>query len=303
MIVLLHPNAVRAQPSQPVKQEPWDFGSFILHGKALNYSWTGRGFLSIKAFFQGQAFYTVGDGYHVVNDASYLVLNHEQAYSISIESDTSVESFCLFFAPGFAEEVLHSFIRPTDHLIDEPEKNDSLPIHFFERTYPHDNLLSPTLLRLRTVLTDRRYEQGWLEEQFHEIMQQLLHVHRNVYREVETLPLVRSATREEVYRRLYRARDYAYAMFDQPITLVDMAHVACLSPNYFLRRFKQVFHQTPHQYIITRRLEQAQQLLVKTDCSVTDVCFSIGFESLGSFSRLFRQRTGSSPEAYRRQKR
>jgi AraC-like DNA-binding protein len=82
-----------------------------------------------------------------------------------------------------------------------------------------------------------------------------------------------------------------------------MAAVACLSPNHFLRTFKQLFHQTPHQYLISKRLEEARRLLSLTEMPVTDVCFSVGFESLGSFSWLFRHRTGVSPEAYRRQKR
>ncbi|MBA3357135.1 MAG: helix-turn-helix transcriptional regulator [Pyrinomonadaceae bacterium] len=78
---------------------------------------------------------------------------------------------------------------------------------------------------------------------------------------------------------------------------------ACLSPNHFLRTFKQAFHQTPHQYLTRIRLEHAQGLLAQTNQPVTDVCFAVGFESLGSFSWLFRQRVGLAPEAYRRAKR
>jgi transcriptional regulator GlxA family with amidase domain len=132
-------------------------------------------------------------------------------------------------------------------------------------------------------------------------MQRLLQVHYQVYQEVETLPAVRATTREELYRRLYLAKEYAAAAFDQPITLNDMADVAGLSPNHLLRMFKQLFHQTPYQYLTTQRLNQAQQLLSQTDRSVTDICFSVGFESLGAFSWLFRRRVGLAPTEYRRQ--
>jgi AraC-like DNA-binding protein len=144
---------------------------------------------------------------------------------------------------------------------------------------------------------------GSLEEQLHKLMGQLLQVHFNVYKEVETLPAARPATREELYRRVQYARDYAAALFDTPVTLDDMACVACLSPNHLLRTFKQVFQQTPHQFITTIRLEEAQRLLRCTDNPVTDICYAVGFESIGAFGWLFRRRFGVSPGEYRRQSR
>src|SRR2546423_1072279 len=80
----------------------------IIHGGGWDYFWEGIGPLSIKSFYNGQAFYNTGRGYHAVNDLSYLILNHAQPYSITIESDTLLESFCIFFAPGFVEEVHRS---------------------------------------------------------------------------------------------------------------------------------------------------------------------------------------------------
>ncbi len=89
----------------------------------------------------------------------------------------------------------------------------------------------------------------------------------------------------------------------QPITLEEMARIACLSPNHFLRTFKQLFGQTPHQYLTALRLQHAQKLLRQNDLPVAGVCDAVGFASLGSFSRLFRLRLGVSPDAFRRAKR
>jgi transcriptional regulator GlxA family with amidase domain len=146
-------------------------------------------------------------------------------------------------------------------------------------------------------------DEVWLTEQLHGLMQRLLQVHYNVYRETEALPAARPATREELYRRVHRARDYAAASFDQSLTLNELARVACLSPNHLLRTFRQAFGQTPHQYLTNLRLRRAQMLLIKTDLSVTDICFSVGFQSIGSFSWLFKQQFGVSPNMYRRQSR
>ena len=274
----------------------------ILHERGFRHRWEGVGPLSIKCFFHGRALYDVGVGRYAVDDNSYLILNDGQRYSIDIDSENEIESFCIFFEHGLAESVQRSLNSRTSELLDQPDRSGGAT-NFFEKNYPHDEILSPALLRLRrqTSLTNR--ETAGLAEQLHGIMERLLLVHSGVRRQVESISAVRAASREELYRRLHRARDYASACFDEPITLSDMARVACLSTNHFLRTFKQAFHQTPHQYLTRLRLERAQGLLAQTDQPVTDVCFAVGFESLGSFSWLFRQRVGLAPEAYRKAKR
>ena len=276
--------------------------TYILHERGFRHHWQGVGPLSIKCFFHGRAFYDVGVGRYAVDDSSYLILNDGQTYSVDIESEDEIESFCIFFEQGLAESVQRSLTTKTSQLLDEPDRPGGAS-NFFEKTYLHDEILSPALLRLRTQTSLTKHETPSLAEQIHEVMERLLLVHTRVCRQVESISAVRAASREELYRRLHRARDYAAACLDEPITLNDMARVACLSTNHFLRTFKQAFHQTPHQYLTRIRLERAQGLLTQTNQPVTDVCFAVGFESLGSFSWLFRQRVGLAPDAYRKAKR
>jgi AraC-like DNA-binding protein len=117
--------------------------------------------------------------------------------------------------------------------------------------------------------------------------------------ESHTLPAQRAATREELWRRLNRGRDFIHARFESPLTLPEIAAAACLSPFHFLRGFKAVFRMTPHQYLSSCRIERAKFLLERTELPVTEICFSVGFESLGSFSSWFTRFTGSSPRAWR----
>lgn len=287
----------------PPLTEQTGSASYILHERAAQFEGAGVGELSIKSFFGGQATYTVGRGRYAVDDRAYLVLNQGQPYAISIESEALVESLCIFFAAGFAEEVQRSLTATTDQLLLDPAGPSRPALLFFERTYPHDDLLSPTLLRVRRALAANAADIGWLREQLHLIMHGLLQIHRTVYREVAALPAARPATREELYRRLHRARDYAAASFDSAVTLDAMAQAADLSPNHLLRTFKQAFGQTPHQYLVFLRLEHARYLLEQTERSVTEICFDVGFESLGAFSWLFRRRVGVAPAEYRRQRR
>jgi AraC family transcriptional regulator len=276
---------------------------YILHEKTNQYYGEGVGFLSIKSFFNGQAHYTSEGGHHAANDSSYLILNHDQPYTVEIESLEPVESFCVFFAPQLTQIVYQSLHESIEQALASPMNKDSGSPLFFDRTYAHDNLLSPTLQKLRQVCTIQIPEQGWLVEQFHDLLYLLLKVHVKAIEEVNALPAARFATRAELYRRLHYAKDYADAYFTSQITINDMAEIAGLSANHLLRMFRQAFHQSPYQYITSRRLEQAQKLLSRTDQSVTDICLEVGFESLGSFSWLFRRRIGLSPLAYRLQNR
>jgi AraC-like DNA-binding protein len=272
----------------------------LLLGRNRRYHWQGVGSLSIKTFRKDLALYDVGDGHFAVDEASYLLLNHAQPYAITIEAEVPVESFCLFFGPGFAEEVFYSQSRSWAALLDEP--NGSLaPLPFVDRTYRRDELLSPRVEELRRAVLRGDYERTWLEEQLHAIAGCLLVTQQRVRREIAAFPAARPATREELYRRLHRARDHALAFLHRPVTIAELAQVACLSPNHFLRTFRQLFQQSPHQFLTAQRLARAQRLLRRTELSVTAICCQVGFESLGSFSALFRRHVGLSPEAWRRQ--
>jgi AraC-like DNA-binding protein len=97
---------------------------------------------------------------------------------------------------------------------------------------------------------------------------------------------------------------HARALFDdayaEPIRLDRAAAEAGLSKFHFVRAFRAAYGQTPHRYLTARRLEVARRLLAEGGRPVTAICFDVGFESLGSFSCLFRHATGMSPSAYRR---
>jgi AraC-like DNA-binding protein len=87
--------------------------------------------------------------------------------------------------------------------------------------------------------------------------------------------------------------------YNTPITIEDLSREVALSPYYLIRAFRQVYKQTPHQYLVEQRIAKAKELLRNSDLSVTEICAEVGFESLGSFSTLFRKVAGLSPSAYR----
>jgi AraC-like DNA-binding protein len=100
-------------------------------------------------------------------------------------------------------------------------------------------------------------------------------------------------------RHLLRARDLADSRYFEPLGVEDMARAAGLSRAHFIREFRRAFGESPHAYLLTRRLERAAALLRTTDRSVAEVCMSVGLQSVGSFTTSFTRTYGMSPTAYR----
>lgn len=110
-----------------------------------------------------------------------------------------------------------------------------------------------------------------------------------------------SRTVEETNRRMLRARDTMDRAYARPLDVAALARIAHVSPAHFARTFRATFGETPHRYLQRRRVERAMFLLRESDRSVTDICYEVGFGSLGTFSRTFRDIVGSSPRTYREQ--
>jgi AraC-like DNA-binding protein len=104
---------------------------------------------------------------------------------------------------------------------------------------------------------------------------------------------------EDLNRRLLRARDAMDRAYAEPLDIPAVAAVAHVSEAHFIRSFRAVFGETPHRYLQRRRVERSMFLLRETDRSVTDICFDVGFTSLGTFSRTFREIVGETPSGYR----
>ena len=99
-------------------------------------------------------------------------------------------------------------------------------------------------------------------------------------------------------RHLLRARDLVDARYYEPLTVADLAAASGMSPAHFSRLFKRTFGESPHQYLLTRRLERAAALLRTTDWTVAAVCHRVGWDSVGSFTTTFRRMFGEAPQAY-----
>ena len=99
---------------------------------------------------------------------------------------------------------------------------------------------------------------------------------------------------------MLRAHDHMDRAYAEPLDVPTLAALAHVSPAHFSRTFRATFGETPHRYLQRRRIERAMFLLRTGERSVTEVCLAVGFTSLGTFSRTFRDITGTSPTQFRR---
>jgi AraC-like DNA-binding protein len=105
---------------------------------------------------------------------------------------------------------------------------------------------------------------------------------------------------EESNRRMLRARDAMDRTYAQPLDVASLARLVHVSEAHFIRTFRATFGETPHRYLQRRRVERAMYLLRETQRPVTDICLDVGFTSLGTFSRTFREIVGQSPTTFRK---
>jgi transcriptional regulator GlxA family with amidase domain len=105
--------------------------------------------------------------------------------------------------------------------------------------------------------------------------------------------------RELTNRLMLKARDAMDRDHSQELDVATLAGIACVSEAHFIRTFKATFGETPHRYLQRRRIERAMYLLRTTDNDITDICMAVGFSSLGTFGRTFRDIVGESPSNYR----
>jgi AraC family transcriptional regulator len=257
--------------------------------------------LSIKSTLKGSEVYEVERVPLAVDENAYLVLNNDQPYASYIYSAAPVKSFCLFFRDGLDKEVLRAMNFSAAYLLDNTDENSDFSAPFFQNLRQRDTLVSPLLNRLQAQIAKAEPPSLWFEEQFHGLMEALLVVHQLVIKDIEKLPALKKATRFELYKRLSRAKDFMDSCYRQPLTLDEIARVACLSKHHFLRLFKQMYRLTPHRYLVNLRLQRAKELITASDLSITEIYVSLGFENASSFARLFKQHFQQSPRQVRQQ--
>jgi hypothetical protein len=245
----------------------WD-KQFLTHNIILNgfYNniyygehWTP---LSIKCAYGGTEYYIKNGIRFAVDDKCFLVLNEGTLYESFIESENKVESFTLNFTAELTRNVVSGMQNSDDFMLENFSFSSRNPFCFFEKLYMHDARLSNLLFEIRELSKINPPDSVLINEKLYFLIEQLYRLQFDTFKEADNYKASRRTTRLELFKRLNLAKDFIYSNYQKNITLDELAAIACLSPHHLLRKFKAQFGATPHQYLITRRLEAVKYVLL-----------------------------------------
>jgi AraC family transcriptional regulator len=256
--------------------------------------------LSLKCAFKGTEYYKVNHCTYAVSDHNYLLLNNDNHYSSHIDSAKEVESFTVNFTAVLAAQAAQALSSSDDFHLDNWNHCPS-QIEFCEKLSPHDSSISPLIFHLRSLVPGFCANKPKIEEVYFLLIEKLLLREKEFQKEILRVPALRLSTKRELYKRLFRTKDYIDSCYNKDITTSELASISFLNQTYFLRQFKKCFQITPRQYIILKRMEAAKALLEsQANLSVTELCIEVGYNDLSSFSKLFKHFYQYSPENYQK---
>ncbi len=257
-----------------------------------------RGF-SIKFVVAGQENYKVNGREHQVRAGEYLLTNphcHGNGY---IDSKSMVEGVCIDIQPGLMAEVLGTLQEPGNLQPGYDTRSMLESGLFFEyRLKAAQTRLGQFLNGFSHLITSGQFDLTTLNQSFYYRLTELyLSDYQHIAKQVFAVPALKPATRNDLFLRAQRGKDFMDAMFTAPIDLPEIAKQALLSEYHFYRIFKAVYQESPHQYILKKRLDFGQELLLTGNYSVTEAAQKTGFADIFSFSKAYRKRFGMPPSA------
>jgi len=205
----------------------------------------------------------------------------------------------LFFHSRLPDLVQHSLLYGGEVLLEKPFDNLPYDFSWLERVHTDTKLHETVYSLLELGSSCSSFGALHADMVIRQLFEDLLVKNQQAYRKSLNVQAVKASTRLEIFRRISTARDWMEAHYNAEMTLEDIGAVAAMNSQHFLRMFKQVYSITPHQYIIDLKLRKAKELLETTPLTISEICQNIGFESVFSFSILFKGRFGLPPSGLR----
>lgn len=252
--------------------------------------------LSLKYAISGREWYSFSGREVLVDNEHFLLMDQERTYSTFIQSDSTVESFCIFFENDVLDE-LHTFYQTkTSSLLDDPHHFQAYDQPIIEKRFKVDVELLQLLHDLKEQVDSGEAE--FLDYRIYPVLNKVFLAQQALKDHIAQLPFGRKATRLELYKRIALVQDYIDSCPQEKLDLDTLAKISCLSKYHFLRVFKEIHGISPHKYIVQRKLEHSIKL-IKTGIPIVEVSRAIGFNSAAAYCRLFKQRLGQSPGSLR----
>jgi AraC family transcriptional regulator len=270
----------------PLKHAGWP--SVVLNVKTnQTYRDNIVGPVSLFGNLSGASWVTVENRKLFVPAGYFFISNEGQEYTLEVDNQKT-ETFNIHFGSHFTAQAFQS-LRSSEF---EPGNGNKTP-EFRNRLIPFDDVTKNLIQKIKSNQSDIA-EQEYL----YELLNHLIKREKDIIKLSETLPVLKKATRDEVFKRLLTSVDYVYSSSSQKLSLDELARTACLSKFHFLRLFKSTFNKTPYQFINEVRIGRAKEFLLSKELSVREIAHQTGFESSSTFSRTFYQIQGVYPTQF-----
>ncbi|OJU72585.1 MAG: hypothetical protein BGO09_08755 [Bacteroidetes bacterium 47-18] len=255
---------------------------------------------SVKYVVDGCEKYTVNDNRYRVEKGEYIVANAQYEGHVEVDSKYPVIGLCIDIEPEIISEIAALHIRP-----DTPFPDAGLAFffhtdNFLDNKYKDaDTHLGKVLKELGAKLLSAEDTPTVLsKELFYTLAENLVQDHISIFRQLNNVDKVKSSTRKDLYRRVLAGKAFLDNHFTEPISIGTVAKEAAISEYYFFRLFKTIYHITPYNYLVNKRMELAVSLICKHRMSVTDVAFNCGFPDIHTFSKVFKKTYGCAPSRF-----
>lgn len=228
------------------------------------------------------------------------VLFISRGSTLAIKTNKETFPALLFFHSRLPDLVMFSLQYGGEVLLEKPF--DSLPFDFsyLERVHADKDLYTTVAGLISLGSSCSSFAALHADMTIRSLFEDLVMKNQDAYQRSQNIQALKASTRLEIFKRISTARDWMEAHYNGNVSLEDIAAIASMNSQHFLRMFKQVYNITPHQYLIDLKLKKARTMLENNDLTISDICAAIGFESSFSFSVLFKKRFGSPPSHFRK---
>lgn len=281
---------------------PAVYGDHYLFAGELRRPWECAEFpagIGLLAAMRGECDYSINGARQPIDGARTFFINRGSKLAIKAAAKGSAPAL-LFFRTALPDLVQHSLNYGNEVLLDEPFDNLPYDFSYLERVHLDPRLRETISSLIELGSSCSAFTSLSADQLIRDLFEDLLKANRDGYKRSQNIQAAKASTRLEIFRRVSHARDWMEENFSSNITLEDIAAEATMNSQHFLRMFKQVYLITPHQYLIERKLKKARQLLESTGMTINEICEAIGFESVFSFSILFKSRFGAPPSRLRK---
>lgn len=273
----------------------------VVYYSELNEWFTGNAFrsFSLKYVVDHCIYYKVGNKEHAVNQGNFLLACKQPNVNAYFDSKKTVKSICIDICPATVAEAFTVLTAQSDHNFDNYLAGYFKVPEFFEAVCPVNAAqFGDKLNELVTAIANGQAHNYINKEWFLELVEKIIFYEYGNYLALNGLRSVKLETKKEILHRLKAARQYMDDQFLDIDEISQAASICNMSEFHFFRSFRQAFGISPYQYLLTKRLELASQLIKEGNMSVTCIATHCNFPDVFTFSKAFKRQFHIAPSRY-----